>query len=330
MRWVAILFTFAIVFGRLHAAEPVPVIFDTDMDSDCDDAAALAVLHGLADREEARILATPVSSRNPWAAACTDAINVFYGRRGLPIGGPKSEGASRQGSKYTQQIAAEFPHDVGEESTVPDARGVYRQVLAAAEDGSVVIITVGDLTNLRYLLETPADAVSPLDGRELVRRKVKHWVCMGSRYPADLDPARWGNFKIDPESTVKAVAGWPTLVTFTGGGAFAESLATGARLAELPKTHPVRRVYELYFGGTIRNRHSADQITVMVAVRGPGSPWKLVRQGWNEIFPDGRHAWRETPDNPLQEYVSALCEGVVARSVAGEIEGLMVHAPGVE
>jgi hypothetical protein len=64
----------------------------------------------------------------------------------------------------------------------------------------------------------------------------------------------------------------------------------------------------------------------MVAVRGTGFPWKLVTQGWNEIFPDGRHAWRETPDNPLQEYVSALREGGEARSVAAEIEGLMVHA----
>src|SRR5438046_2179973 len=39
------------------AARPVKVIFDTDMDSDCDDVGALAVLHALADRGEAEILA---------------------------------------------------------------------------------------------------------------------------------------------------------------------------------------------------------------------------------------------------------------------------------
>ena len=33
-------------------AEPVQVILDTDMETDCDDAGALAVLHTLADRDE--------------------------------------------------------------------------------------------------------------------------------------------------------------------------------------------------------------------------------------------------------------------------------------
>src|SRR2546426_660484 len=45
-------------------SEPVKVIFDTDMDSDCDDVLALAILHVLADRGEAEILATVVSTKN--------------------------------------------------------------------------------------------------------------------------------------------------------------------------------------------------------------------------------------------------------------------------
>jgi hypothetical protein len=36
--------------------EPVRIIFDTDIGSDCDDAGALAVLHKLADKGEAKIL----------------------------------------------------------------------------------------------------------------------------------------------------------------------------------------------------------------------------------------------------------------------------------
>src|SRR5687768_10367927 len=71
------------------AAPPVRIIFDTDMDSDCDDAGALAVLHALADRGEAEILATVASSKNPWSAPCVDAINTYYGRGDLPIGVPK-------------------------------------------------------------------------------------------------------------------------------------------------------------------------------------------------------------------------------------------------
>jgi len=156
---------------------------------------------------------------------------------------------------------------------------------------------------------------------------VKHWVCMGTRYPADRDPGRWGNFKPDPESTVRAVAAWPTLITFTGGGEFADSLASGKRLTELPKDNPVRRVYELYFGGEAKNRHSADPIAVLVAVRGTGAPWKLVTEGHNHIFPNGTHEWREAPNNPLHQYISALEEDRTARQVAGEIEALMAAPP---
>src|SRR5687768_16854650 len=53
---------------RPAAESPVKVIFDTDMDSDCDDLGALAVLHALADRGEVEILATVTSSQNPWSA----------------------------------------------------------------------------------------------------------------------------------------------------------------------------------------------------------------------------------------------------------------------
>ena len=53
----------------------VGIIFDTDMDTDCDDAGALAILHALADRGEAEILATVVSSRYPWSVPCVEAID---------------------------------------------------------------------------------------------------------------------------------------------------------------------------------------------------------------------------------------------------------------
>lgn len=323
MRFVVL---FLLLVGTA-AAQPVPVIFDTDMDSDCDDAAALAILHALADNGEARILGTMISSKHAWSAACTDAINTFYGRPNLPVGVPKGPGAIEQGSKYARQIAAEYAHDTPPVQDVPDATVLYRKMLSAEPSNSVVIVTVGDLTNLRYLLESGPDAISPLAGPELVRRHVRSWVCMGTRYPADLDPRKWGNFKPDADSTVKAIAGWPTLITFTGGQEFAECLATGSRLASLPTNNPVRRVYELYFNGQVKNRHSADQISVMVAIRGKGNPWLLVREGYNHIFPNGTHEWRTSPDNPLHEYISALAEGFTALQVADEMEKLMLQPP---
>ena len=69
----------------------VKIIYDTDMDTDCDDAGALAILHALADRGEAEILATVVSSRYRWSVPCVEAINRYYGRPDLPIGAPKTQ-----------------------------------------------------------------------------------------------------------------------------------------------------------------------------------------------------------------------------------------------
>ena len=316
-----------LAFSAATPRKPVPIIFDTDMDSDCDDAAALALVHALADRGEITLLATPVSTLHAWSAPCTDALNTYFGRPDIPIGVPKGAGPTPQGSKYAQKIAETFPHDLKSGNAAPDATAVYRRVLAAQPDGSVVIVTVGDLTNLRYLLESKPDALSPLDGVALVQRTVQRWVCMGSRYPADLDPKPWGNFKMDPDSTVKAIAGWPTPITFTGGGAFAELVATGACLKKVPASNPVRRVYELYFGGEAKNRHSADLISVLVAARGTGAPWKVVRGGHNFIFPDGRHEWRASPDNPRHEYISALADGVTPASVIADMESLISHLP---
>lgn len=302
------------------------IIFDTDMDSDCDDAAALAMLHAFADKGEAQILATMVSAKFQWSAPCVDVINTYFRRPDLPIGVNKEPGKPWQGSKYAKQIAEEFPHDLKSNDEAPDATPLYRKILAAQPDNSVTIVTVGDVSNMRFLLESKADENSPLDGIELVRQKVQHYVCMGTRYPSDLDPNRWGNFKMDPVSTVKAIAAWPGQITFTGGQEFAWTLATGARLAELPKDSPVRRVYEHFFG-TIKNQHSADQIATYIAVRGTGAPWKLVTQGYNHIFEDGRHEWRDEPNNPNQQFISALANGVKAKDVAAQMEELMLHLP---
>jgi hypothetical protein len=73
---------------------PVKIIFDTDMDTNADDAGALAMLHALADAGEVEILATVVSSHYPFSAAVVDVINTYYGRPDLPIGVPKGPGAS--------------------------------------------------------------------------------------------------------------------------------------------------------------------------------------------------------------------------------------------
>ena len=60
-------------------------------------------------------------------------------------------------------------------------------VLHALADAGEVIVTVGYLTNMRNLLKSKPDRHSPLNGVDLVKKKVKRWVCMGLKIPKDRE-----------------------------------------------------------------------------------------------------------------------------------------------
>jgi hypothetical protein len=263
------------------------------MDSDCDDAGALAVLHAMADAGEAEILATVCGARHKWSAPGVEAINRYYGRPDIPIGVPRGrDTGSHQRSRYAETIAREFPGKTKSYDDAPAATEIYRRILSAQPDNSVVIVTVGDVTNMRDLLETKTDAFSEMAGPDLVRRKVKRWVCMGGGYPEHLDPKVYGNFKTDPAAVVAAVSNWPGTIWFTGIG---DDILTGGRLRETPANNPVRRIYEIYLGNK-PTRPSWDLVSVLYAIRPDAPFWKLKTDGYNHIFENGTNQWREQPD----------------------------------
>src|ERR1700727_2486929 len=63
-----------------------PVIFDTDMGNDIDDALALAMLHALSDRGECELIGVTLTNAHPAAVPYIRMLNRFYGRGGLPVG----------------------------------------------------------------------------------------------------------------------------------------------------------------------------------------------------------------------------------------------------
>ena len=136
------------------------MILDTDMGSDVDDVGAVAVLHALANRGEAKILAMGVSIKNPWTPLCLDALNTYFHRPEIPLGVVKGA-ALTDSSKYARQIAQEYPHSLQSADSLPDAALLYRKILARQPDGSVVMISIGTLTNLRNLLQTARRRIQP-------------------------------------------------------------------------------------------------------------------------------------------------------------------------
>lgn len=299
--------------------QPVKVIFDTDIEADVDDVGSVAVLHALANRGEAELLAMGISAKHAWCAPCLDALNTYFGRPDIPIGVLKGPGSNND-SKYCRKIAEEFPHDLKSADDAPDAVEVYRRVLAAQPDQSVVMISVGFLTNFANLIRSTGDAHSRLNGVDLVKQKVKAWVCMGAQYPKGRE---W-NIHQDTKSSIEAVSKWPTPIVWSGFE-IGVVIETGAGLSAAPKHSPVRRGYELYNG--LQNRSSWDQTAVLYAVRGLNGGlkdvWDIGSGGSIQIQPDGSNTWVADPKGNH----SYLIKKLPPKDVAKIIETLMLEQP---
>ena len=152
--------------------QPVSLILDTDLGPDYDDVGAMAVMHALADSGYVDILATLSSNHDESVVPCIEVLNTYFNRPSIPVGAPKSEGGVTMTSghkiKWTEALPDKYPHKTKKTSDAPDAVQVYRKVLSAQPDKSVVICTIGFFTNLKDLLHSEGDEYSPLSGKELV------------------------------------------------------------------------------------------------------------------------------------------------------------------
>jgi len=307
----------AVMTAAVRAGDPRPVrlIFDTDMMGDVDDVGAAALLHALADAKEVEILAMGLSGKNPWSPLCLDALNTYFRRPDVPIGVVKGPACDRK-SRYAEAIAREFPHKLKSADDAPDAAALYRKVLAEQPDKSVVMVSVGQVTNFRNLLKTGPDEYSSLAGVDLVKRKVKAWVCMGGKIPE----GREANLIHDGPAAAYAIANWPTPIVFSGWE-IGNQIMTGAKLRNTPEKTPVRRAYQLYNG--LRNRQSWDQTAVLYAVRGLDDYWDVVAKGHLHVNEDGSNAWRTSPDKNH----AYLVRKKDPKKIAAVIEELMLRRP---
>ena len=304
-----------------QAQSPIKVILDTDMDSDVDDVGALAMLHTLADHQVVDLLGVIVTSDDLHAPSCTDAINHHFKRPDIPIGVEKGI-SLREFSKYTKEISAEFPHDLSSYEEAEDATDLYRRLLSEQPDSSVVIISIGYLTNVRKLMESSPDRHSELNGMELIRKKVKLWSCMGGMYPEGKE----ANFyRPDPESTKVAVDNWPGEVVFAGWESGNNIITGGEYLKRyIPPSSPVWRAYELY--NDFAGRPSWDQASILYAVASESGYWELNNKGHVEVAEDGSNQWI----NGASGNHSYLVEKIAPEEIAKVIDALMVgiYRPG--
>ncbi|MEO5602589.1 MAG: nucleoside hydrolase [Cyclobacteriaceae bacterium] len=256
------------------------IIFDTDIAEDCDDVGAMAVLHALADKGELEILGMMVSMPVKFGAPALDAINTFYNRPNILVGTLKNSQDSL-GAKgltvYNKDLALRFPNDLKDSSNAPNSVTLYRQLLEREKDTSVVILTVGPLTNLYHLMQSQPDAISSLDGMALIRKKVKRLIIAGGKLPEGSSY----NFHLAPDKSEYVINHWPIELWFVPNE-LGDNVFTGTEMmANTTRENPIHEAYRLYSLAHPgwQFRPSWDQMAVLVAARGGAGLFKMDTTG---------------------------------------------------
>jgi len=308
-------FTFRIV--AISANAPQKVIIDADIDSDVDDVGALAMLLNLHRAKTIELIGVVVTSDDPFAPVCAAAICKFYGLSEIPVGFLKNQNDLKNHSKYTKFIAEEFSAELKTWQDAEESSTLYRKLLAESPDESVIIVTIGHLTSLQQLLQSERDQISNLNGKSLVHKKVKQWICMGGQYPSGKE----ANFyRPDPASTVFCVNNWDKDVIFCGWEAGNPIITGGSRVKEnLSELHPVYRSYELY--NNFAGRQSWDQLAVLQLVNSTCHFFSFVT-GNCIVNSDGSNSW-ENSNTGKHRYL-VLNPEIGVKEISSLIDRLMI------
>lgn len=273
------------------------IILDTDIGTDADDLAAIAMLHNLHRRGECEFLAIMCWSTERYAVPAIDALNRYYGHPDIPVGARKN-GAFHESWQYNKAIADHFEHHLNPED-VPDATTLYRKILHESSDQSVIIVTIGPLYNIMSLLQSEADTISKLNGHELIGRKVEKFVIMGGGFPVcEID--EWNFNGRMPGVTKFVVENLPVPIVFSGYEV-GMPIMTGALLNQRDDSCPLYVGYQHFskhaswmqpYENHIKNNNSYDQTAVLYAVRGGvGLYWEKVTDGYCAVDEAGINTW---------------------------------------
>jgi len=297
----AVLLALLITCSVPAQTRPVPVIFDTDMGNDIDDALALAILHALESRGESKLLAVTITKDNPYAAEFVDVVDTFYGRGQIPIGIVKN-GKTPQDSPMIHEPSERkkadgsyiYPRRLAL-GAAPDAVAVLRRALAAAPDASVVIIQVGFSTNLARLFDAPADSTSPLSGAQLAAKKVKLVSAMAGNF-AEAKPEF--NIATDIPAAQELCDRWPSPIVFSGfeiGVALPYPATSIEHDFSWVPDHPVAEAYRNYMHMPY-DRPTWDLTAALYAVRPEANYFSLSPNGTVRVDEKGNTHFTPAPE----------------------------------
>lgn len=286
--------------GNARNAAPVPVIFDTDLGNDIDDVLALQMLLNYEKQGKIDLIGVTLCKANPATIDFADGYLRYNDRGDIPLGYVYDGVTDFDGDYLLQTLDARVDGqpllnpERGIESGLPEACKLLRELLAGQPDNSVVLISVGPMTNIARLLESGPDAASPLTGIELVKQKVSSVAAMAGLFAEGFDHPEW-NVEMDIPSAQTVFA--KCLVPLTASG-----FEIGGRLLYPhrsiledfgdPAGHPLTVAY-CEFMDMPYDRQTWDLTSVLDAVEPDEwfsySPWGRVEvdeRGFSSFTPD--------------------------------------------
>lgn len=272
---------------QIFAKVPERVIFETDMGNDIDDALALDMLYKYQDMGKAHILLLSSNKKNSYTIPFLDIMNNFYGYPDIPLATVKNSPVKEGKEKTYVEIVDDenlqynyFKKSLNNSDTVADAVQKYRQILSSERDGSVVIISVGFLTNLSELLQSQPDNFSNLNGKELVKKKVKMVSVMGGDFRPGLKKGEF-NIRFDIPSAKDFFQNWPTEIIVStwevGGNIIFPGTEVTTELNYVSH-HPLKIAYQSYLPMPY-DRPTWDLTSVLYALEPKNKYFSLSQRG---------------------------------------------------
>ena len=298
--------TLSAVGNLLAPAANLPVIIlDTDLASDCDDVADVAMVCQAVLNSAAQCLAMVACNLHPNGATGLKVL-LDYALPGHNIaigqynGGTLNASATYNGSSYLDQIVSRFGSGTKQ---FPNHVNVVRRALAYAKPGSVTYVMTGFGSALADVLVSTADSASPLSGQALFKAKVK-----GVVWEAGLfNGATSAEFNIGADigaaqSIVTTLATLGIPITF-GGDEVAGTSVTGTdRITAappsgtLPTTSPFEYAFELFGYSAATPRNAWGNVAVWTAIYGADPLFQLGGgNGTVSISVAGASSWAATP-----------------------------------
>lgn len=256
------------------------IILDHDLGPDCDDAAAICIVVKAHMKGEINCLAITSCMNTSMSAYAGAAVPHYLGCNDIPFAYNNERSATGMNVRCCGTPATQYWNKQSAWPTIYYNTPLLREILANnGNERDILFITIGPLTTLYCLFNSPADQFSDMNGRELWAANVYSYVCGGGNFSHLNDNEH--NFQNDFEATnatVNTITEVP--MTFVGANVAGTIMSGDPVLKNCSNDWVLRPYYYLQSWELYYSRQSWDLATVYYAVYGGAGMWQ-VKSGYD-------------------------------------------------